>query len=273
LTDQRPRSEFNDVDHAEYPAEYLQMLDSQRSVPFIQQYKHHVRDLHDLRPGQKVLDAGTGTGEDARDVAALVAPGGEVIGLDFSQLMIDEALRRSAGTSLPLRLVQGDIQHLPFSDNTFDRCYADRVFIHLPDPARALEELVRTTKPGGLVLVAESDHESQVLDNPYPDVTRRFFRFRNDGMRHPGVAHRRYALFQDAGVTDIRVEPIPRVTTDYELLRPVAHYAEGMRTAERWGAVTSQEGGAWILALEQAIQTGRFFHAMLWFIIWGRKPE
>jgi hypothetical protein len=73
--------------------------------------------------------------------------------------------------------------------------------------------------------------------------------------------------FRDAGVTDIQVEPIPRVTTDYELLRPVAHYAEGMRTAERWGVVTSQEADAWIRALEQAIQTGRFFHAMLWFIV------
>jgi len=69
-------------------------------------------------------------------------------------------------------------------------------------------------------------------------------------MRQPGVAHRLHALFQDAGVTDIQVEPIPRVTTDYELLAPMAHYAEGMRTAASWGAVTSQEADAWIYALE-----------------------
>jgi hypothetical protein len=45
-----------------------------------------------------------------------------------------------------------------------------------------------------------------------------------------------------------------------------------MRTAQKWGTVTSEEADAWILALKQAIQTGRFFHAMLWFIIWARKP-
>ena len=187
MTDQRLRSEFTDVDHAQSPADYVHMLDAQRSIPFIQQYKQRVRTLLDLHPGQQVLDAGTGTGEDAQEMAKLVAPGGLVVGLDVSQIMIDEAKRRVQDPSLPLRFVQGDIQHLPFEHATFDRCYADRTFIHLPDPQLALSELVRVTKPGGQILIAEGDHETQVLDTPYPDVTRRFFRFRNDGMEEtPG---------------------------------------------------------------------------------------
>lgn len=272
MSNQRPRSEFTDVDHAQSPSDYVHMLDVQRSMLFIQQYKQRVRALLDLHPGLQVLDAGTGTGEDAQEVAKLVAPGGQVVGLDVSQIMIDEARRRVQDPSLPLRFVQGDLQHLPFEPATFDRCYADRLFIHLPDPQLALSELVRVTKPGGKLLIAEGDHESQVLDTPYPEVTRRFFRFRNDGMRQPGIAHRLYALFQDAGLEDVRVEPLARLTTDYEMIRPVAHYIEGMRTAQSCGVVTAEEAEQWILSLEEAMRTGRFFHAIMWFLTIGHKP-
>jgi len=84
------------------------------------------------------------------------------------------------------------------------------------------------TRPGGQILIAEGDAETQVLDTLYPEVTRRFFRFRNDGMRQPDIARRLYALFQDAGLEDVQVEPLARLTTDYEMIRPVAHYIEGM---------------------------------------------
>ena len=273
MSDQRPRSEFTDVDQAKIPSDYVHMLDAQRSMPFIQQYKQRVRALLDLHPGLHVLDTGTGTGEDAQEMAKLVASNGQIVGLDLSQIMIDEAKLCVQDQSLSLRFVQGDIQQLPFENATFDRCYADRIFIHLPDPQLALSELVRVTKPGGKLLIVEGDHETQVLDTPYPDVTRRFFRFRNDGMRQPDIAHRLYALFQGAGLCEVQVEPLARLTTDYETIRPVAHFIEGMRIAQDRGVVTAEEAEQWILYLEEAMQTGRFFHAMTWFITIGHKPR
>lgn len=272
MSDQRPRSEFTDVDHAQNPSDYVQMLDAQRSMSFMQQYKQRVRALLDLHPGQSVQDAGTGTGEDAQEIAKLVAPGGQVVGMDLSQVMIDEAKHRVQDASLPPCFMQGDIQHLPFEDATFGRCYADRIFVHLPDPQQALAELVRVTRPSGLILVVDGDHETQVLDSPYPEVTRRFFRFRNDGMRQPDIGHRLYALFKDAGLHDVQVEPLARLTTDYETIRPVAHYIEGMRLAQSCGVVTAQEAEQWIVTLEEAMRTGRFLHAVMWFITTGRKP-
>ena len=104
-------------------------------------------------------------------------------------------------------------------------------------------------------------------------MTRRFFRFRNDGMRQPGIAHQLYALFQEAGLLDVQVEPLARLTTDYETIRPVAHYIEGMRLAQQHGIVTAEEAEQWILYLQEAMRTGRFFHAIMWFITTGRKPR
>ena len=241
-------------------------------MTFVQQYKQRCRRLLDLYPGLQVPDAGAGIGEDAQEMAKLVALNCLVMGLDVSQIMIDEARQRVQDPTLPLRFVQGDLQQLPFADGMFDRCFASRPFQHLQDPKRALSELVRVTKPEGLLVIVDTDHETRVIDTPYPDITRRFLRFRNDGMRQPDIAHRMYALFKDAGLIEVQVEPLTQVTTDYETVRSVAHLMEGMRLAQQYGIVTTEEAERWILYLEEAIRTERFFMSMTSFITRGRKP-
>ena len=71
--------------------------------------------------------------------------------------MIAEAKRRAADTKLPIRYEVGDAHKLQFPDNTFDRCFAFSVFMHLHDPCAALNELVRVTRPGGLIAIIEVD--------------------------------------------------------------------------------------------------------------------
>ncbi len=272
MNDQRSRSEFTDVDHASKPEHYVQLLDVQQNMAFVQMCKWRARALLDLHPGLRVLDVGIGTGEDAREMAKRVAPTGEVVGLDLSQIMVDIARQRSIDTNLPVRFTQGDVQDLPFADTSFDRCYADKTFLHVPDPRLALVELLWVTRPGGLLVTVDGDQETQVLDTPYPDVTRRFFRFRNDGMQQPSIAHHMYALFKEFGIVDVQVEPLTRVTTDYESIQPVAHFIEGIGSAQQNGVVTAEEAGQWIAYLEEAMRTGRFFHSITWFITTGRKP-
>jgi ubiquinone/menaquinone biosynthesis C-methylase UbiE len=273
MNNPHPKSEFTDVDRANIPQNYVECLDAQRSIDFVRKYKQRVRTLLAIQSGQQILEIGAGTGEDTQGAAKLVGPTGHVIGLDFSQTMVEEARQRTQGMNLPAHFVQGDVQHLSFADDTFDRCYADRTFQHLPEPEQALIEMIRVTKPGGLLLIVDPDHETSVLDTPYPDVTRRFFRFRNDGMRQPGIAHQLYALFKKHGLQDVRIEPLTRVATDYEIIRPVARYIEGMRSAQQFGAVTAEEAEKWIAYVEDAISRDRFFHAVTYFITTGYKQK
>ena len=121
-------------------------------------------------------------------------------------------------------------------------------------------------------MIVDPDHETNVLDTPYSDVTRRFFRFRNDGMRQPGIAHQLYGLFKEYGLKDVRVEPLTWVATDYETIRPVAHYIEGMHAAQQFGVVSAEEAERWIAYVEDAIRNDRFFRAMTYFITIGYKP-
>jgi len=272
MHEQRPKSDFTNVDRATTPEGYVQCMDFQHGAAFVQRYKQHARLLLDILPGQQILDAGCGTGEDVQELSKLLGPEGQVIGLDFSQTMIDIAMLRGQETLFPVSFLQGDLHQLPFADNIFDRCYADKTFQHLPNPKLALSELVRVMKPGGRLVIVDPDHDTHVLDTPYPEITRRFFRFRNEGMQQPDIAHRQYALFQEYGLRDVVVEPLTWVTTDYETIRPLSRFIEGMRLAQQQEVVTDSEAAEWITYLERAMQTGSFFHAVTYFITTGRKP-
>lgn len=268
----RLASSFSDVDAAETSEGFVRALDIQNTWAFKQEYARRTFELLDLRPGLRVLDSGCGVGLDAAKMAELVAPGGEVVGLDYSATMVEEARNRYGDGNLPLTFVQGDLDALPFDDCSFDRCRSDRTFQHLADPRRALDELVRVLQPGGVVLVVDPDHETQVIDTPYKDVTRRFLAWRSDTLAQGGVAHQLYAWCRDLGLEDVTVEARTRVSTDYAAINSVMHFDGGMRIARDEGVVTAEEAEQWIAYVEEAGRTGRFFCAITYFITVGRKP-
>ena len=104
----------------------------------------------DVGPEQTVLDVATGTGAVA---AALVRRTGcSVIGLDQSTEMLEEARRRVPDG---VRLVEGDAEHLPFPDNSFDGLTFTYLLRYVDDPAGTLRELARVVRPGGTVASLE----------------------------------------------------------------------------------------------------------------------
>lgn len=270
-----PKAEFSAVDRAGNPSYYVWALEEQFRWPFTQQYKRRALELLELRPGQRALDVGSGIGVDAVRMAELVGSGGLVVGLDSSRFMVDEARRRlhGVGLSLSVSFVPGEAHRLPFVDASFDCCHADRTFQHLPDPRAALAELVRVTRPGGRVLVVDGDHESTVIDIPYPDVTRRFLDFRAATLQQGGIAHQCFRLFQECGLSDVTAEPMVHLSTDYVAINRVMHYDGGIRRAAEHGIVTHEEAERWVAAVEEAAQQERFLWATTFFLAVGRKAE
>ena len=111
-----------------------------------------------LRPGAKLLDAGCGYGYIMRTYGPYCMPRGELVGLDREKPLLAGAKRylRREGLAGSARLVQGDIEAMPFEDDSFDFSAAHVVFCHLARPEKALDELIRVTRPGGCVAVFDN---------------------------------------------------------------------------------------------------------------------
>ncbi|QGP93649.1 Demethylmenaquinone methyltransferase [Neomoorella glycerini] len=110
-----------------------------------------------LAPGKRALDVCCGTGMLSLELARAVAPGGQVVGLDFAPAMLAVARRRLAASPSGhlVQLVEGNALDLPFPDNTFDCATIAFGLRNLPDIKRGLAEMKRVVRPGGRVVSLE----------------------------------------------------------------------------------------------------------------------
>ncbi|MEV5547385.1 class I SAM-dependent methyltransferase [Streptomyces sp. NPDC052309] len=102
-----------------------------------------------LRPGDRVLDAGCGTGRALPPLRAAVGPSGVVVGADLTPAMLQAAVR--AGRDRDGRLLLADVTALPLRSRSLDAVFAAGLVAHLPDPAGNLRELARVVRPGGVL--------------------------------------------------------------------------------------------------------------------------
>lgn len=100
-----------------------------------------------LRAGDRVLDAGCGTGRALPPLRAAVGPSGVVLGADLTPAMLQAATR--AGRDRDGQLLLADVSALPLRAESLDAVFAAGLIAHLPDPAENLRELARVVRPGG----------------------------------------------------------------------------------------------------------------------------
>jgi SAM-dependent methyltransferase len=170
--DQADVGAFRDIDALPEPVFdlILGVLRAMSEHPEIQRVRAVAREALRPAPGQRLLDAGAGAGEVARDLAAAVGRDGEVVAMDASARTL-AAARALTPPDLPIRFVQGDITHLEFQAGTFDGVRSERVLQHLADPDAAVRELARVTRPGGRVCLIDTDWESLAVDGIRADLT------------------------------------------------------------------------------------------------------
>jgi ubiquinone/menaquinone biosynthesis C-methylase UbiE len=109
--------------------------------------KEHLAPYIESSKGKKVLDAGAGTG---RLTLRLHAAGADVTALDISPHM----LAVLKGKKHAIKTVEGDIEHMPFKDESFDMVFSSLTLVHLKKPDLFLDECYRVLKDDGkLVLV------------------------------------------------------------------------------------------------------------------------
>jgi SAM-dependent methyltransferase len=128
-----------------------------------------VIDALDPKPGQRLLDLACGTGA-AAELAA--GRGAEVVGIDFSPELLEQAKARAAERGLEIDYRIGDVEALPLEDASFELVTSTCGVMFAPDHAAVARELARVTQPGGRIALVCWTLDSSVAE--MFDVMRRF---------------------------------------------------------------------------------------------------
>jgi SAM-dependent methyltransferase len=160
--------------------------------------------LPHLRPHAVILDIGCGPGTITADLADRV-PRGHVTGVDAAQDIIEQArgLTRGRGN---LDFAAGDVYALDYPAGAFDVVHAHQVLQHLGDPVKALREMRRVTRPGGLIAVRDADYGAMIW---YPDVPALddwlalYKRVARGNGGEPQAGRRLHLWAREAGLTDV----------------------------------------------------------------------
>jgi demethylmenaquinone methyltransferase/2-methoxy-6-polyprenyl-1,4-benzoquinol methylase len=120
-----------------------------------------------VKPGQRVLDVASGSGDLARAFARRVGPTGEVWATDINRDMLDVGRDRLLDHGVILPLAQCDAEALPFPSNHFDCVSVAFGLRNMTHKDKALAEMCRVLRPGGRVLVLEFSRIAKPLEKPY----------------------------------------------------------------------------------------------------------
>jgi SAM-dependent methyltransferase len=206
-----------------------------------------------------------------RALADLVGAHGIVVGVEPSATMLDEARRRTGDSTLRVGFRSGDITQLDFDDATFDGVMCERVFQHLDAPDAALAELVRVTRPGGRIVVIDTDWGMQAIHGADPQLTSRAVECWSSNAANGWSGRRLPGIFVDAGMREPVVVADTFTTTDAR--RPMGQpFTTMAAVAERTGALSADEARSWLAQLVAAGAHGQFSWAVTMLAVAGARP-
>jgi arsenite methyltransferase len=147
----------------QFDAEASRRVEATYMTPDVVAQRQAVLGALELRPGERVIDIGTGPGLLAAEIAAAVGADGLVCGIDISDTMLTLARARTTRpNSAPMEFRQAGADRLPYAAASFDVVGATQVLEYVKDVPGALVEMTRVLRPGGRVLVLDTDWDSIV---------------------------------------------------------------------------------------------------------------
>jgi ubiquinone/menaquinone biosynthesis C-methylase UbiE len=159
--------------------------------------------------GGRALDVCCGTGDLALALSEAVGPTGEVVGLDFSEPMLEHARAKTAARGFDIEYVQGNALELPFEDASFDAVVTTQVYEYVSDVPKALREARRVLRPGARLLVLDTDWDSVVWHSSDPARMARILDVWNRHLADPYLPRRLPGMLRATGFRLDRSAVIP----------------------------------------------------------------
>ncbi len=214
--------------------------------PEIERQRERTIEVTNPQDGEKIVDIGCGPGLLARDLAAAVGDAGCVVGVDSSAPMLELSRNRCADQS-NLEFVECDATDLAVEDTSVDVVTCVQVLLYVADVHKALQEMHRVLKPGGRVIIMETDWRSTVLHSLDEVLTEKIIEAWDKAVPSPRLPARLGPLLRQTGFTSVKTTAVPLVSND---CTPdgfsMAMMAQSAEAACVQGIITESQSRAWL---------------------------
>ena len=215
-----------------------------------------------LRPGESVLDIGSGPGFLSREMAAVVGPHGRVRGIDISESMVALARSRCSDQSW-VTIESGNAGRLPFPDAHFDAAVSTQVYEYVGDISGALSEVHRVLRPGGRIVILDTDWDSMVWHTSDPARLGRILEAWDEHLADPHLPRTLATRLKQAGFRTEQCSVLTLLNTVYDpntyshgMIGLIADFVSGR------GKVTTAEVNAWAEDLRTLGERGEYFFSL-----------
>jgi len=166
----------------------------------------------------------------------------------------------------------GNAESLHFPNDSFDACRSERLFQHLKQPARVLAEMERVTKPGGWIVVLDTDWGTLSIDSSQPEIERVLTRYLAEHALRNGYAGRQlYRLFREGALQNVSVETVSKHVHNYAMTRVLGRLDQVKEGAVHAGVITEDQLTCWHRSLTFADIKNVFFASVNVCLVSGKK--
>lgn len=265
-------SMFAQVERHEQLGEHLiGVLDYWESLPSLQTMRAEmIAELAPI-PGDVICDIGCGTGSELVRIAHIIGPEGNAIGIDPSTTMIEETRQRAQRESVAIELLARDGRDTGLPAGRCDAVRMERVVQHVGDIPALLAEAKRITRPGGRIVVADTDWGSLTIHPGDRDLIRRFKTALETGpMAEPWAGRILHEAMLNADLTDVTSRMCPITAGPRAGRPPLAPMFDQLVEAR---LATRSEIDDLLAALDAALKRGAPVIAFTMFVASGRVPD